>query len=280
MGKMSGNELDVVRALSEVDLPPDMVAFSKIGDLIKGLNRSSSTLGQSSGQLDRLRKEREQGNFLSNWWDNVDDKIKDASLDVSQQLADVNRHAAQLLVINTALSKMLNGQQQVLLSQQSALDQQASQIAQQNTALHEYQQDFRNQQGDISQANQRLLDAHAAAQRLAGELMACLDQVTESEQRHKAVTLTLLDDVARNFSEAVEQVDAKHGQIVDERLAAFAHEQQAERDAQQVERDAHQATRDVQLSRLKTVTARAVAMAAVGLLAGMGALVLQLFTRL
>ena len=67
---------------------------------------------------------------------------------------------------------------------------------------------------------------------------------------------------------------------MDERLAAFAHEQQAERDAQQVERDAHQATRDVQLSRLKTVTARAVAMAAVGLLAGMGALVLQLFTRL
>ena len=37
MGKMSGNELDVVRALSEVDLPPDMVAFSKIGDLILSL---------------------------------------------------------------------------------------------------------------------------------------------------------------------------------------------------------------------------------------------------
>ncbi|WP_157146193.1 hypothetical protein [Achromobacter insuavis] len=263
MGNMSGNELDVVRALSEVELPPDMVEFSRIGELVKNLNQSKEKLQKSKSELEKLRQDREKGNFFSNWWDDVDDQIHDASLDISRQLVDVNRHAAQLLVINTALSKMLNSQQQVLLEQQGALDKQAEQIARQNLALHEYQQDFRTQQGEISQANQKLLDAHDVSLRLAGELMQRLDQVAESERRVNAAHEILLENIERHFGEAMAQADISSEEAMTERLMQFESTQRAETAAL--------------IQRSKTASVWAIGIATTGLVAGVAALAIQIF---
>jgi hypothetical protein len=85
-----------------------------------------------SDRLEALRKEEKK--YL-NWLYDRDDKVQDAQLDLNKSIGRLTQTSSQLLIVNTAISKVLNDQQHILLEQQTMLKSQADTLGEQNNQI-------------------------------------------------------------------------------------------------------------------------------------------------
>lgn len=127
--------LQIVQAFSEVDVPEALYKGSNVARLVQDLKETREGVKSSNDKLGRLRSEKENQAWykgLSLLGDSTAEKIEEEHLNLNRRMAVLAQHSSELLVVNTALSKVLCDQQQLLLDQQGALARQAEDIEDQN----------------------------------------------------------------------------------------------------------------------------------------------------
>jgi len=225
MSSLKGKEIQIVTALSQADLPESVIGGSCVKQLITAVVDAQSQAKSANDALQKARSEKDSQNVLSNWWNNSEDKIKDAQLTLTTEISNLNRHSSQLLIFNTAVSKVLCDQQDILLTQQQRLEAQATQLRAQNTQILKQQEQLAVQQEEIRAANQGLLEAKGLTAAQARDLIGCVRRVEATEARIAQVNQEVLaeiglqleqvhKDVADSLSTAVSKLEARDKQLI------------------------------------------------------------------
>lgn len=205
MNALNKQELQIIEVFSSVNIPEKIIRDSNIKELINGMLSAQDAVTTNAEQLAQLRREKKEGNFLGNWWDDREEKIQDAQLDLNQTIGRLTAKSSQLLIVNTAISKVLTDQQRILLEQQNILKQQTNALEQQNWKILEQQNLLEKQQQDINKANQGLLEAKGITQEQAHQLVGCVKLVKEAESRISVDNQALQSDVKKSLHDSVEQ---------------------------------------------------------------------------
>ncbi|WP_286785845.1 MULTISPECIES: hypothetical protein [Pseudomonas] len=204
-------ELQIVQAFSSLEVPERIIRESNIKELLLGLSADQERVLSEADRLNRLRGEKKDGNFVGNWFHGRSDKIQEAQLDLNASIGQLTQKSSQLLVVNTAISKVLSDQQKLLLQQQNLLKQQADELVAQNQRILDQQVQLGEQQQAINAANQGLLEAKGLTQEQAQQLVGCVKQVREAEQRIDAANRALRDEVTRDLGVASAQCVSQLG---------------------------------------------------------------------
>lgn len=207
----SANELQVVQAFSAITIPEQIIRDSNIRELIDGMMAETSAVKNESHRLERLRKEMNDGNFVTNMLNDRDEKVKAAQLDLNQAMGRLTQRSSQLLVVNTAISKVLSDQQNILLAQQDLLAKQAHELKRQNEKILEQQGQLAEQQEGLKAANQGLLEAKGVTQEQAIKLVGCVTRVTEAESKIDMANEALRATLKKEMQGIVAQCDERIG---------------------------------------------------------------------
>jgi len=190
-------ELQIVEAFSAISVPEKIMQESKIKELVQAMLGEQEKVGNDADELERLRREKSDGNFFGNWWNDRDDKLQEAQLTLSTSIGRLTQTSSRLLVVNTAISKVLSDQQNILLQQQKVLEQQARELKGQNEKIFDQQQQLAEQQVKINAANQGLMEAKGVTQEQAEKLVGCVVRVSEAERK-----IDLANDLLRTTMQA------------------------------------------------------------------------------
>ncbi|RKF36732.1 hypothetical protein [Paraburkholderia fungorum] len=203
----STHEQQVVQAFSAISIPEQIFRDSNIRELIDGMVAETKSVKDESGRLARLRQEKKDGNFFSNMWNDRDEKVAGAQLDLNQAMGRLTQRSAQLLVVNTAISKVLSDQQTVLLKQQSLLEEQANQLKLQNEKILEQQVQLAETQKGLNAANQGLMEAKGVTTEQAVKLIGCVTRVEQAESKIDAANEALRSALKNDVQGVVAQCD-------------------------------------------------------------------------
>jgi hypothetical protein len=201
------HELQVVQAFSALTIPEQIVRDSNIGELIEGMVAETKSVKVGAKRLDELRQEMKDSNFVSNLWNGQDEKVKAAQLDLNQAMGRLTQRSSQLLVVNTAISKVLSDQQKILLEQQELLAAQAHELRRQNEKILEQQDQLAEQQKGLIAANQGLMEAKGITQEHAMQLVGCVTRIMEAEGKIEAANLAMRSALKNDMQEVVAQCD-------------------------------------------------------------------------
>ncbi|OHC16130.1 MAG: hypothetical protein A2180_14565 [Pseudomonadales bacterium GWC2_63_15] len=236
-GAENSQELQIVQAFSNLSVPERIIQQSNIKELLHGLNDDQQKVQSEAKRLAKLRKEKKEGNFVGNWFYGRSDKIQEAQLDLNALIGQLTQKSSQLLVVNTAISKVLSDQQILLLQQQNLLKKQAEELQAQNERILAQQIQLGEQQDAINAANQGLLEAKGLTQEQAQKLVGCVRLVTEAEQRIDSAGQALRNNLEQQMEEvekhclnrlaaALDEVERR--QVENERRLADAMDVQAQ----------------------------------------------------
>lgn len=214
---MSAQELQVVKAFSSLTIPEDVIRNSDIKGIVNDILSANQSVGSNTDRLDRLRREKANNSRISNWWNDRSDKIDEAQLDLNKSIGRLTQKSSQLLVVNTAISKVLSDQQGILLKQQRLLEEQTKQLKEQNQQILKQQRTLEDQQKDICKANQGLLEAKGLTQEQAKKLVGCVKRVEEAESKVAQANESLRHETKDMLDSAVSYI----GNRVDYQKAEF-----------------------------------------------------------
>ncbi len=176
-------ELIIVNAISQMVIPSDVFENSEFKEIISNFKDAQSKVGSSLKDVEAARKNVKDGNMLGNWWHNRKDKLQDAQLDLNKSVGLLTKQSSDLILFNTAISKVLVSQQNVLHEQQEMLRAQAGELAAQNKSIKEHQIKLSAQQEEIVKANDGLLEAKGLTREQAEKLVGCVKRVEAAEQK-------------------------------------------------------------------------------------------------
>lgn len=202
---MTTQELQIVEVFSAASVPEEIIRGSNIKELVKGMLADQQAVRDNESALDRRRKEQSEGNFVGNWWNDRGDKVQDAQMDLSKAIGRLTEKSSQLLIVNTAISKVLSDQQRTLQGQQVALKEQADTLANQNGKILDQQRQLGEQQGEINKANRGLMEAKGLTQEQAQQLVGCVVRVTAAEQKMESANQELRETVKAQLDGSVAQ---------------------------------------------------------------------------
>jgi len=210
-------ELQIVQAFSSISVPEKVIRDSNIKELVQEMLGKQSAVQGSADRLERLRQEKRDGNFLGNWWNDRDDKVQDAQLDLSASIGRLTETSSRLLVVNTAISKVLSDQQNILLKQQRALEEQAKELKSQNEKILDQQQQLAKQQQKINAANKGLMEAKGLTQAQAEKLVGCVVRVSEAERKielaNEQLRKAMRNEMQASLAQCAAWVDAAHAEF-------------------------------------------------------------------
>ncbi|EOU9506976.1 TPA: hypothetical protein NIK16_003020 [Pseudomonas aeruginosa] len=232
MSSLTGKEIQIVNALSSADLPEALIGQSCVKELISAVVNAQQDASNAADRLKWARMAKANSNAISNWWNNTEDRVRDAQLSLTTTVANLNRHSSQLLIFNTAISKVLCDQQEVLLRQQKILEEQAEQLKRQNQDILDQQKVLEVQQGEIRSANQGLMEAKGVTAEQARNLVGCVQRVEATEERISEVNRQLLVAIEQHLQQVREELSTSQASAVntlearDKQLLQFIQDQQ------------------------------------------------------
>jgi len=185
----SSKELEVVRTLSTIEIPQELMKNTSVENMLGSIVEAKERAKKSGDALEKARKEKEEGNFFENWWHDRNASIRAAELDVAKSVNDLSGKSADLLILITYLSSVLNDQQRELSKQQSKLDTQTLDLIKQNAMLLKQQDMLSSQQVEINKANEGLLKAIGISSEQAQKLISCVESVESAEINLKMYTV-------------------------------------------------------------------------------------------
>ncbi|THG82312.1 hypothetical protein E5198_09405 [Pseudomonas sp. A-1] len=203
MGSFDEKSLVVVNAFSKVDIPKDVFESSKLHELVSGIQSDRKTVISDVERIERLRREVSDGNFVSNLVKGRKGKLQDAQLDLNSSIGSLTERSSQLLVLNTAISKLLMDQQEMLIRQQKSLEKQAAEIEKQNKEIAEHQRALSEQQDKTDKVTKGLLELTDLTSEQAVQLIDCVDRVETAEARLEHANRELRVDLENRFEDAV-----------------------------------------------------------------------------
>lgn len=197
-------DLQIVEAFSSVSVPEQIIRQSNIRELVQGMTDAQASVQTTTSKLERARREQKEGNFLGNWWNDRDDAVKDAQLDLNRSIGSLTQKSSQLLIVNTAISKILHDQQGVLLQQQNILKSQTDTLQEQNSKILSQQRLLEQQQREINAANEGLMQAKGITQEQAKKLVGCVVRVTDAERAIQQANQDLNQSVDLRLKESTQ----------------------------------------------------------------------------
>jgi hypothetical protein len=210
-------ELQIVQAFSSISVPEKVIRDSNIKELVQDMLGKQTAVRGSADRLEKLRQEKRDGNFLGNWWNDRDDKVQDAQLDLSSSIGRLTETSSRLLVVNTAISKVLSDQQNILLKQQRALEEQAQELKSQNEKILDQQQQLAKQQQKINAANKGLMEAKGLTQAQAEKLVGCVVRVSEAERKiefaNEQLRKAMRNEMQASLAQCAARVDAAYAEF-------------------------------------------------------------------
>lgn len=195
-------ELEIIQAFSTVTVPERILRDSNVKELIRSMVDEQDKVQNNARNLEKARQDKKDGNFFGNLTNGRADKVQEAQLDLSASIGQLTQKSSQLLVVNTAISKVLSDQQNILLKQQTLLKQQASDLKDQNQTILAQQLQLSEQQKAINAANEGLLTAKGVTQEQAQKLVGCVVRVTEAEQKIDVANAEVLAAVEQRLTTA------------------------------------------------------------------------------
>ncbi|WP_349606902.1 hypothetical protein [Cupriavidus sp. DF5525] len=217
MSALNKHELQIVQAFSSVSVPEKLMRDSNIEELIKAMLTEQEAVQNDARRLERLRQERKDGNWFGNVWNDRDEKVQDANIDLNRSIGRLTQKSSQLLVVNTAISKVLTDQQRMLLWQQDLLKQQADELEEQNKKILDQQHQLSEQQIGLNAANKGLMEAKGITQEHAQKLVGCVVRVTEAEKKidsaNAALRAAVEQRVGESISQCIAQVDGSVAEL-------------------------------------------------------------------
>lgn len=176
------SEMQVVEAFSRISVPEDVLRNSNVPQMVEDMRTTKKLLESSEEKLSRLRRTKKDSNFFSNIWNDRDDEIEDTESSVNSQFRKLASLSSNLLILNTAMAKIMNGQQGALQDQQIELKHQARNIEKQNGHIKAHQEIIESNQREFNKAAQALAEAKGLTQAQASQLVGCVRKVAESEK--------------------------------------------------------------------------------------------------
>ncbi len=210
-------DLQIVEAFSSVSVPEQIYRQSNIGELVQGMTDAQASVQSTTSKLERARREQKEGNFFGNWWNDRSDAVQDAQLDLNKSIGSLTQKSSQLLIVNTAISKILHDQQGVLLQQQNILKGQADTLQTQNGKILSQQRILEQQQREINAANEGLMQAKGITQEQAQKLVGCVVRVSEAEKAIHLANQDLSQSVDLRLRESTQDYLARLRQGLEER---------------------------------------------------------------
>ncbi|MBB5866479.1 hypothetical protein [Xanthomonas sp. 3058] len=210
--QQASQELIIVRAVASLDLPHELGSTGHLGTLVRRMGEEGKALRYKADALELARQAKRDGNFIGNLVKGRQEAMDDAQMDLNKAIANLTASTSELLVINTALSKVLHIQQEDLHDQQIELESQATNIREQNVQILQQQEEQTRQQEQIILVNEGILEAKGLTQEQALKLVGCVERVTEAEQVLKLEVQRLEMDVeerlAASFAHTAAQMSA------------------------------------------------------------------------
>ncbi|MGK5035434.1 hypothetical protein [Janthinobacterium sp. LB3P118] len=209
--------MQIVEAFSNVTVPDDILRNSNVPQMVEDMRSTKKRLETSEERLSQLRREKNDGNFISNIWNDRSDQIDDAKDNVNNEFRKLGVLSSNLLILNTAMAKIMNGQQKALQGQQIALDHQASDIKKQNSNIKEHQELHANTLREFSKVVDSLKETKSLTQAQAIDLIKCAQKLAESEKSMIKSHELLIDKV----EERLRIISSDWTEIIANRLAQF-----------------------------------------------------------
>lgn len=216
-------ELIIVNAISEITIPNDAFENSEFKEIISNYKEAQKKVSTSLNDVETARKRVKEGNFLGNWWHKRKDNLQDAQLDLNKSVGLLTKQSSDLILFNTAISKVLVSQQNVLHEQQKLLSEQASELDAQNKSIEEHQIKLSRQQEEIIKANNGLLEAKGLTRDQAEKLVGCVKRVEAAEQKMELSNQELERSVATRIT-ACERRTEYYKSEMDETLCSYRQE--------------------------------------------------------
>jgi len=206
---LNKQEMQIVQVFSAMTVPEKLFKDSNIKNLIQNMIKEQDAVAANARLLESARQDKRDGNFVGNWWNDRDDKVQDAQLELSTSIGRLTEKSSQLLIVNTAISKVLSEQQGILQEQQHLLKEQADQLAMQNGRILGQQERLAEQQTEINAANRGLMEAKGLTQEQAKRLVGCVVRVTEAEQKMELANAALQRALGEQLDSSVAQCLAR-----------------------------------------------------------------------
>ncbi|MCW3171387.1 hypothetical protein [Shewanella subflava] len=178
----SKNELIIVDAISQMVIPADIYENSEFKQVINDFKSAQENVKKNVDSIELKRDELKKGNYFGNWWHNREAALKDAQLDLNKSIGLLTKLSSDLILFNTAISKVLVSQQKILHEQQNLLKKQATNLASQNESIKKHQVDLSEQQESLLKVNKGLLEAKGITSEHAEKLVGCVKRVEMAEQ--------------------------------------------------------------------------------------------------
>ena len=195
----------IIEAFSTAIIPDSVIEDSQLKELIGERLKGTVTVQEKMNELDNRRQEKSKGNVFGNLLNNRKEKVNDAQFELNKSIGFLTEKSSLLLIVNTAISKMLMEHQTILSDQQDILKQQTNDIKTQNEKILDQQEQIKQQQLDINAANQGLLEAKGLTQAQAQQLVGCVQRVIETEKKIEISNQELREFLDKQITESISE---------------------------------------------------------------------------
>jgi DNA repair exonuclease SbcCD ATPase subunit len=195
---------EVVKTMSQVIIPQDLIDEVDMGALLKGFRKDYKQLDN----LKNTRQEHEKRNFVGRLLNK--DELENAQLSAAELQASFSKKLGQLLIISVAQSQQLNSQQHELSEQQNTIKKQTERLARNDDELKEQQFNLEAQNNKLEKLVNDYFELKGLTQDGALKLIKIANDVKETR-----------DSIVMSFDERMleidkirQSIDAEHEDLV------------------------------------------------------------------
>jgi hypothetical protein len=150
----STESLTIVEAMAELEIPQSSFASGRLTELVMSIKKDKDDTDSQLSKIGSLENEKINQSWYKkaahlvtyNLFGDIDSEIKDEKLRLTQNIAELAKRSVDLLLVNTALSKVVCAQQKTLLEQQFKLEETANLMKSENISIFEKQKIFEETQ--------------------------------------------------------------------------------------------------------------------------------------
>lgn len=178
---MDNQSTSLIQSVAHSDIPDDFLRAVDMKSLLQGFSADYKKMDN----LKSARKEHEERNFLSRWWNKSE--LEDATLDAAELQASFSKKIGQLMVLSVAQSKQLVNQQEELAIQQEIIQEQTLHLAASDEKIQQQQQALSEQNLRLEKLVTEYFELKGLTQegaiqliKIANEIKHTKDQLIES----------------------------------------------------------------------------------------------------
>ncbi len=198
---------NIIRNMSQVDVSDELLQQIDMKDLFDSFKKNYDKLGEFKNTRDQY----EQRGVGKKLWDAISfNKImENAQLDATEIQGEFSKILGQLTVVNIALSKQLNNQQEQLLKQQNIIEKQTAEIKSQTKLLNEQQNELESQNQELDKLIREYFELKGLTQEGAKKLITIAREIENTKNKLVKEVENLIAESKEWVSSRLSEIDSK-----------------------------------------------------------------------